>query len=35
MFQPAWSPDNTKIAWADKDLKLWYVDVKEKKPVEA
>src|ERR1022692_4745730 len=34
MFQPVWSPDGSKIAWADKDLKLWYVDVKEKKPVE-
>ncbi len=34
MFQPVWSPDNSKIAWADKDLKLWYVDIKEKKPVE-
>jgi len=34
MFQPAWSPDSSKIARADKDLKLWYVDVKEKKPVE-
>ncbi len=34
MFQPAWSPDTSKIAWADKDLKLWYVDIKEKKPVE-
>ena len=34
MFPPAWSPDSSKIAWADKDLKLWYVDVKEKKPVE-
>ena len=34
MFQPAWSPDSTKIAWADKDLKLWYVDIKAKKPVE-
>jgi tricorn protease len=33
MFQPAWSPDSSKIAWADKDLKLWYVDLKEKKPV--
>ena len=33
MFQPAWSPDSSKIAWADKDLKLWYVDIKEKKPV--
>lgn len=34
MFQPAWSPDSSKIAWADKDLELWYVDIKEKKPVE-
>ena len=34
MFQPAWSPDSSKIAWANKDLKLWYVDIKEKKPVE-
>ncbi len=34
MFQPAWSPDSSKIAWADKDLKIWYVDIKEKKPVE-
>ncbi len=33
MFQPAWSPDSSKIAWADKDLKLWYVDIKDKKPV--
>jgi len=34
MFPPAWSPDSTKIAWADKDLKLWYADIKSKKPVE-
>ena len=34
MFQPAWSPDSTKIAWGDKDLKLWYVGIKDKKPVE-
>jgi tricorn protease len=34
MFPPAWSPDSSKIAWADKDLRLWYVDLKEKKPVE-
>ncbi len=34
MFQPVWSPDSTKIAWGDKDLKLWYVDIKDKKPVE-
>jgi len=34
MFRPIWSADSTKIAWADKDLKLWYVDIKVKKPVE-
>jgi tricorn protease len=34
MFQPVWSPDSSKIAWADKDLKLWYVDIKEKNPIE-
>jgi len=34
MFPPAWSPDSAKIAWADKDLKLWYVDIKAKKPVQ-
>ena len=33
-FPPAWSPDSKKIAWADKDLNLWYVDVTEKKPVQ-
>ena len=32
-FAPAWSPDSKKIAWADKDLQVWYVDVAEKKPV--
>jgi tricorn protease len=34
MFQPVWSPDNARIAWADKDLKLWYADIKAKRPVE-
>ena len=34
MFQPLWSPDSSKIAWADKDLKLWYVDIKAKQAVE-
>jgi tricorn protease len=34
MYQPVWSPDSSKIAWSDKDCKLWYVDLKDKKPVE-
>ncbi len=33
-FPPAWSPDSKRLAWADKDLRLWYIDVSEKKPVE-
>src|SRR5262249_18395965 len=28
-----WSPDSKKIAWSDKDVKLWYVDITDKKPV--
>lgn len=33
-FQPLWSPDSKKIVYSDKKLRLWYVDVNEKKPVE-
>jgi tricorn protease len=33
-FAPVWSPDSKKLAWADKDLRLWYVDVDAKKPVD-
>ena len=33
-FGPVWSPDSKKIAWADKDLRLWYTDIQDKKPVE-
>jgi len=33
-FPPAWSPDSKKIAWADKDLDLWYVDIGDKKPIK-
>ena len=32
-FGPVWSNDSKKIAWADKDLQLWYIDVNDKKPV--
>ena len=33
-FPSAWSFDSKKIAWADKDLRLWYVDINDKKPVQ-
>jgi len=33
-FPPSWSPDSKKLAWADKDLRLWYIDVTDKKPVQ-
>jgi tricorn protease len=33
-FAPAWSFDSKKLAWADKDTRLWYVDIADKKPVE-
>jgi tricorn protease len=33
-YGPQWSADSKKLAWADKDLKLWYVDINDKKPVE-
>ncbi len=31
-YSLVWSPDSKKIAWADKNLALWYVDINEKKP---
>jgi len=34
MFQPVWSYDSKKLAWADQTLRLWYVEVTEKKPME-
>lgn len=30
-FAPVWSPDSKKLLFADKDLKLYYVNVQEKK----
>jgi tricorn protease len=33
-FLPGWSPDSKKLAWADKDLNLWWIDVSEKKQVK-
>jgi tricorn protease len=33
-YAMVWSPDSKKLAWGDKDCRLWYVDINEKKPVE-
>jgi tricorn protease len=33
-FQPIWSPDSKKLLYSDKKLRLFYVDIDEKKPVE-
>jgi tricorn protease len=30
---PVWSPDSTKLLFADRDVRLWYVDIQAKKPV--
>jgi tricorn protease len=33
-YTPVWSPDSTKIAFSDKRLNLWYVDVAKGTPVK-
>ncbi len=30
---PVWSPDSKKLLFADKDVRLWYVDIDQKTPV--
>jgi tricorn protease len=32
-YAPRWSPDGTRIAYTDKRLTLWYVDLREGRPV--
>lgn len=33
LMQPVWSPDSSKIAYADSSLHLYYVDIRDKHPV--
>ena len=33
-YSPVWSPDCTKIAFSDKRLNLWYVDVAKGTPIK-
>lgn len=32
-YPPIWSPDSRKLAFSDKSLRLWYVDIQKKQPV--
>ena len=32
-YSPVWSPDATKLAYTDKQLRYWYVDVRTRTPV--
>jgi tricorn protease len=32
-YSPTWSPDSKKIAFSDKRLNLWYVDIETGKPI--
>ncbi|MBZ5536654.1 MAG: PDZ domain-containing protein [Acidobacteriia bacterium] len=32
-YNLAWSPDSKKLAYSDKKLRLWYVDIDKKEPV--
>ena len=34
-YGPTWSPDSKKIAYTDKRLNLWYVEIEKGKPVKA
>ncbi len=33
-YGPRWSPDSKKLLYWDKSLRLWYVDIEAKQPVE-
>jgi tricorn protease len=31
-FRPTWSPDSSRLAWADRGLRLWWVSLADKQP---
>ncbi len=33
-FKPVWSPDSTRLAYADRGMRLWQVSVADQKPVQ-
>ncbi len=33
LMRPVWSPDSTKLAWADSSCNLYYIDIEVKKPI--
>jgi tricorn protease len=33
-FPPVWSPDSSRLAWADRGLRLWWVSLADRKPVQ-
>jgi tricorn protease len=33
-YAPTWSPDSKKLAWSDKDCRLWYIDIGDKKQAQ-
>jgi tricorn protease len=32
-YEPVWSPDSKKILYSDKHLRLYFIDIAERKPV--
>ena len=33
-YGPTWSPDSKKIAYTDKRLNLWYIEIEKGKPIK-